>query len=60
MRETNDEPFVLVTNLVGLDGTTLAAIAARQRPVQPPPTGTEPEKAWIEGAEGSVWSSEVT
>src|SRR5207244_4189381 len=49
MRERNDEPFVLLTDLVGVDATTLASLAAMQRPSRPPPGGTRPFVGVVNG-----------
>jgi outer membrane receptor protein involved in Fe transport len=49
MRETNDEPFVLVTDIIGLDDTTLGALASMQQPTRPPPGGTTPFVGVISG-----------
>ncbi len=42
MRETNFEPFALLSNFVGLDALTLGQLAAGQLPTQPTPGGTQP------------------
>ena len=42
MRETNFEPFALLTNFAGLDALTLGQLGAGQIPTQPTPGGTQP------------------
>ncbi|MBB3048609.1 outer membrane receptor protein involved in Fe transport [Litorivivens lipolytica] len=42
MRETNFEPFGLLTNFAGVDAVTLGELAAGQIPSQPPQGGTTP------------------
>ena len=42
MRETNFEPFTLLTNFAGLDAQTLGELALGQIPTQPVQGGTQP------------------
>lgn len=44
MRETNEEPFTLMTNIVGIDSISLAALAQGERPDSDdiPPGGSNP------------------
>ncbi len=42
MRETNFEPFALLSNFTGLDALTLGQLAAGQLPTRPTPGGTQP------------------
>ncbi|WP_372747302.1 TonB-dependent receptor [Litorivivens sp.] len=42
MRETNFEPFALLSNFTGLDAVTLGQLAAGQLPTRPNPGGTQP------------------
>ena len=49
MRETNFEPFMLLTNFAGLDAVTLGQLAAGQIPSRPTPGGTLPMVGILSG-----------